>query len=60
LARHSITRAPPLALDASDSAAEMASPEAAASTPGKQADWWRNLRPSAQKRSAETAAGHKA
>ncbi len=44
LARHSITRAPPLALSASDTAAEMVSPEGPRED-GKESHWWHNRKP---------------
>lgn len=60
LARHSITRAPPLSLEASDVAAEMASPEASSAQEGKSAEWWRNLKASSKgdrRRSSSAQAG---
>ncbi len=51
LARHSITRAPPLKMVASDIAAEMVSPT---DDQDKDSDWWRNRKPhSKQKKSKD-------
>lgn len=43
LVRHSISRAPPLSLEASDAASEMQDP---GHKPGQQAEWWQNRRAS--------------
>ena len=40
LTRHSITRAPPLALEAGDTSSEMVEPP----KPGTPSDWWHSLR----------------
>ena len=42
LTRHSITRAPPLALEAGDTSSEVFEPP----KPGAPSDWWRTLRTS--------------
>ena len=43
LVRHSISRAPPLSLEASDAASEMQDP---GHKPGQQPEWWQNRRAS--------------
>ena len=43
MVRHSISRAPPLSLEASDAASEMRDP---GQKPGQQSEWWRNRRAS--------------
>ena len=53
LTRHSITRAPPLALEAGDASSEMVEPP----KPGTPSDWWRSLRTTTGARQQQPRSG---